>query len=198
LEIKEILDIQSASKQKNIVLPGDRIATIEEFEAGPGTTVSSDLVVATRVGDVLREMADRKVKVVPSKQASKLPEEGDSVIGTVQSAASSVAQVRIDAINELPSYKELSGMLSLRDDRRRRSPPVRPGDTIRAKVISTKNSIYHLSLEGKENGVLHTVCSLCGGRTIALGRDRVKCTECGFVDERQLAEDYTTLSHMEG
>jgi exosome complex component CSL4 len=184
-------------EKKAKVLPGDRIATIEEFEPGPGSTVVSDSVVATRVGSVVREMAERKVTVVPAKNPAKLPEVGDYIIGNVQSAASSVAQIRIDAINDEPSNKELSGMLSLRDDRRRRSPPLRAGDTIRAKVISTKNSIYHLALEGKETGVLHTVCSVCGGRVIAISHDRIKCTECGWVDERQLAEDFSTLSRME-
>jgi exosome complex component CSL4 len=189
---------ESVTTKRRIVLPGDPIATIEEFEAGPGSAVLADSVVATRVGTVVREMPERMVKVVPAKSAAKLPEAGDYIIGNVQSAASSVAQIRIDAVNDVPSNKELSGMLSLRDDRRRRSPPVKPGDTIRAKVISTTNSIYHLSLEGKESGVLQTVCSVCGGRVIALGRDRIKCTECGTVDERELAEEFPTLSRLEG
>jgi exosome complex component CSL4 len=178
-----------------IVLPGDRVATPEEFEAGPGSVVLLDSVVATRVGELVREMPERRVKVIPAKDlSSKLPEVGDSIIGNVQSASSSVAQIRIDAINDVPSSKELSGMLSLRDDRRRRSLPMRPGDTIRARVISTTNSIYHLGLDANGCGVLQTVCSVCGGRVIALGRDRIKCTECGYVDERQLAEDFASIS----
>ncbi len=186
------------TKRSEIVLPGDRVATIEEFEPGSGATVLSDSVVATRVGEVVREMSDRRVEVVPAKDlSSKLPEAGDSIIGNVQSAASSVAQVRIDAINDLPSSKELSGMLSLRDDRRRRSSPVRAGDTIRAGILSTTNSIYHLTLDCKGCGVVFTACSNCGGRVIALSRDRIKCTECGFVDERELAEDFTAISRSQ-
>jgi exosome complex component CSL4 len=193
------LDSQSETKTgKHIVLPGDRLATIEEFEPGPGSAVVSDAVVATRVGTLEREMADRRINVVPAKDLrSKLPEAGDFIIGSVQSAASSIAQIQIEAINDVPSSKELAGMLSLRDDRRRRSSPVRAGDIIRAKVISTTNSIYHLSLECKECGVLHTVCSNCGGRVIASGRDRVKCTECGFVDDRLLSDEFAFISRAE-
>jgi exosome complex component CSL4 len=184
---------------KKAVLPGDKIATIEEFEAGEGSTVVSDSVVATRVGSVVRKLPDREVSVAPAKDLrSKLPEPGDYIIGNVQSAASSIAQIRIDAINDVPSTKELTGMLSLRDDRRRRSPPIKAGDTIRARVISTKNAIYHLALEGKECGVLQTVCSICGGRVIAIGRDRIKCTECGWMDERELADDFSELSRVDG
>jgi exosome complex component CSL4 len=88
-------------------------------------------------------------------------------------------------------------MMSFRDDRRRRSSPVKPGDTIRAKVFSTKNSIYHLTLDAPDCGVLFTVCSVCGGSVIALGRDRVKCRECGTVDDRLLADDFIRLSRTQ-
>ena len=105
-----------------------------------------------------------------------------------------MAQITIIAIDDKVSDKELSGMLSLRDDRRRRSSPIRAGDTIRAKIISTKNSIYHLALDDTRTGIVKTVCSNCGGDVIALGTDRVKCKECGFVDERMLADDFIKYS----
>jgi exosome complex RNA-binding protein Csl4 len=189
---------KTTASKKDIVIPGDKISAIEEFEPGLGAMVVSDSVVATTIGTPVREMPDRKIVVKPLKTTlAKLPEVGDYILGNVQSAASSVAQVRIDAINDVPSTKELSGMLSLRDDRRRRSPPLKPGDTIRARVVSTMNSIYHLGLDGKECGVLHTTCSVCGGRVIQISRDRIKCTDCGSVDERQLAEDFAAISKLE-
>ncbi len=83
----------------------------------------------------------------------------------------------------------------MREDRRRRtSSPIKAGDLIRAKVSSTKNSIYHLSLDDPGAGVIETVCSNCGGNVMALSRDRVKCKECGFVDERILSEDFIKSS----
>jgi exosome complex component CSL4 len=179
-----------------LVLPGDSLATQEEFEAGFGSAVSGDNVVATRVGEVSPDVANRVMIVKPAKRdLAKLPEVGDYIIGTVQSAASSIAQVRIDAINDVPSSKDLSGMLSMRDDRHRRSSsPVKSGDIIRAKVTSTTNAIYHLSLDDPSCGVLYTVCSFCGNRVIALGRGAVKCTECGTVDDRMLSEDFIAYS----
>jgi exosome complex component CSL4 len=181
---------------RRIVLPGDSLATQEEFEAGFGSVVLGDNVVATRIGEVSPDMGNRIMIVKPARQyLAKLPEIGDYIVGTVQSAASSIAQVRIDAINDVPSSKDLSGMLSMRDDKHRRSSsPMKSGDVIRAKVISTTNSIYHLSLDDPRCGVLYTVCSFCGGRVIALGRGAVKCTECGSVDDRLLSEDFISYS----
>lgn len=192
-------DQKSRMREKissRLVLPGDSLATQEEFEAGFGSAVSGDNVVATRVGELSPDMVNRVMIVKPARQdIAKLPEKGDYVVGTVQSAASSIAQVRIDAINDIPSSKDLSGMLSMRDERHRRSSsPVRSGDVIRAKVISTTNAIYHLSLDDPRCGVLYTVCSVCGGRVIALGRGAVKCTECGTVDDRLLSEDFVAYS----
>ena len=182
--------------QKRHVLPGDSLAAQEEFEAGTGAVIYGGNVVASRVGEVSPDMVARTMRVKPARQdLAKLPETGDYVVGTVQSAASSIAQVKIDAINDLQSSKELSGMLSMRDDRRRRiSSPIKPGDVIRAKVISTTNAIYHLSLDDSRCGVLYTVCSFCGGRVVALGHGAVKCTECGMADDRMLSEDFIQFS----
>jgi exosome complex component CSL4 len=181
------------------VLPGDALATQEEFEPGSGSTVYGDNVVATLVGEVLPDMRNRVMNVRPIKhEPARLPEVGDYVIGTVQSAASSIAQVRIDAINEMRSSKDFTGMLSLRDDRHRRNAsPIRAGDVIRAKVSSTTNAIYHLSIDDAKCGVLYTVCSFCGNRVVALGRGSVKCTECGRTDERLLSEDFIAYSRSQ-
>jgi exosome complex component CSL4 len=180
-----------------VVLPGDQLATEEEFEPGSGAALSGENVVATRIGEVTPDMTNRVMIVKPARNdIARLPKIGDFITGTVQSSASSIAQIRIDAINDVPSSKDLSGMLSMRDDRRRRSSssPVRTGDAIRAKVVSTTNAIYHLSLDGPNSGVIYTVCSFCGNRVIGLGRGAVKCTECGMVDDRLLSEDFLAYS----
>ena len=177
-------------KQSIIVLPGDKLASIEEFVPGTGTATVGESIVSTVTGGKKPDMSNRVMNVKPAKAASEtLPQVGDYIIGFVDSASPNVGQITIQAINEIPSNKEFSGMLSLRDERRRRSPPIKPADIIRAKVISTKNSIFHLTINDPNCGVISTVCSNCGGRIVPLGRDRVKCPECGLVDDRLLAED---------
>jgi len=187
-------------KTGRLAIPGDKLATIEEFVSGKGSASLGDSIVSTVVGDVEPDMVNRVINVRGTKCADdSLPKVGDIIIGYVDSAQPSMAQVTIIALRDEQSDKELSGMLSMREDRRRRtSSPIKAGDIIRAKVISTKNSIYHLSLDDPKAGVIETVCTNCGGRVIAIGRDRVKCTECGFVDERILSDDFVKYSRMQG
>lgn len=178
-----------------VVFPGDKLASIEEFVPGPGSVIIGDLIVSTLVGGREADMSNRVVSVSSLKGTDYLlPKKGDTIIGFVDSAQTSAAQITIRAINETPSHKELGGLLSFRDDRRRKSNPIRTGDIIRARITSTKNSIYHLSLDCPNCGVLQTACSLCGGLVVALGKDRVKCRECGFVDERFLSDDFIKYS----
>jgi exosome complex RNA-binding protein Csl4 len=184
------------SKRGRLVVPGDALATIEEFVPGIGSASFGDEVVSTLVGDVEPDMKNRVINVKPVKNADdSLPKTGDMILGHVDSAQPSMAQVTIIAIENQTSDKELSGMLSMREDRRRRtSSPIKAGDIIRAKVVSTKNSIFHLSLDDPKAGVIETVCSNCGGDVIAVGRERIKCKECGFVDERILSEEFVKYS----
>lgn len=191
-------DNRPASARTRFVLPGDPLGAEEEFEAGPGSAkVDGGLIVASRMGEASPDMSRRVVSVKPAKEKiAKVPQVGDIIVGTVESAASSIAQVTINAINDEPSSKRFAGMLSMRDpDRRRRnSTPIKPGDTLRARIFSTTNSIYHLTLDCANCGVLYTVCSFCGGRVISLGRGSVKCTECNSVDERILSDDFIAFS----
>lgn len=178
-----------------MVFPGDKLATIEEFVSGSGSAIVGDSIVSTVVGNEEPDMSNRVMNVSSVKENDNiLPTSGDTIIGFVESAQISAAQITIKAINESTSHKELGGLLSLRDDRRRKSNPIRAGDTLRATITSTKNSIYHLSLDCPNCGVLQTVCGNCGGTVVALGKDRVKCRECGFVDERLLSEDFIKYS----
>jgi exosome complex RNA-binding protein Csl4 len=179
-----------------IAIPGDKLATIEEFVPGTGSVSLGDSVVSTVVGDVEPDMANRVINVKPVKSVEEnLPKVGDLIVGHVDSSQPSMAQITILAVNEQLNDKQLSGMLSMREDRRRRtSSPIKAGDIVRAKVISTKNSIYHLSLDDQKAGVIKTACTNCGGNVIAIGRDRVKCKECGFVDERILSEEFVKSS----
>ena len=181
-------------KTKN-VLPGDRLASIEEFVPGTGTAAIGESIISTIAGSKSPDMVSRVMNVVPSRSALKsIPRVGDYITGRVDSASPSVAQVTIGSIIDVPSNREFAGMLSTRDERRRNSTPIRAADTIRAKVISTKNSIFHLAIDDPNCGVIKTVCSSCGGPVVPLGRDRVKCPECGLVDDRLLAEEMVRSS----
>lgn len=182
--------------QKRKVLPGDKLATIEEFEPGQGSTVNGDSVISTVVGESSPDMQNRTISVKTDKSIGiGVPATGDFIVGKVQSAQPSIAQIEIESVNDILSNKQFTGMLSMRDERRRRtSSPIKAGDVVRARVISTKNAIIQLAVDSPKCGVLYTVCSNCGKEVFAISRDRVKCRECGWVDERLLSEDFIRSS----
>ena len=178
-----------------MVFPGDKLASIEEFVAGSGSAIVGDEIVSTIVGSKDPDMSNRVMNVSSFRSYTELlPKKGDDIIGFVESTQTAAAQIVIRAVNDTISHKELGGLFSLRDDRRRKWNPLRAGDTIRARIASTTNSIYHLTLDCQNCGVLQTVCTVCGGSVVALGKDRVKCRDCGFVDERLLSEDFIKYS----
>lgn len=177
-------------KTKAKVIPGDNLATIEEFSPGSGTTAIGESVISTLAGTLEADMSNRIIRVRPANlQSANIPKVGDYITGLVESSSPSVVQITIKAVNETESSKEFSAMLSMREERRRNTP-IKAADLVRAKVVSTKNSIFHLGLTDSTCGVISTVCSSCGGTIVPIGRDRVKCPECGLVDDRLLADDF--------
>ena len=65
----------------------------------------------------------------------------------------------------------------------------RPGDVVRARVISDKNRVYHLSTKDKNLGVVYAFCSRCGYALEPKGHD-LFCLRCGKTEKRKTALDY--------
>jgi len=66
---------------------------------------------------------------------------------------------------------------------------VKLGDIVRCGVHSLMNGMIHLSLNDDHAGVIYALCSNCGKPLLRAG-SRVKCVECGNVEERKLADDF--------
>jgi len=184
--------LQKSKGKGKAVMPGDELAVIEAFEAGSNTFVDNGEVRALRVGYAEPDKKQRVISVKPSRGSIGVPKPGDVIIGTVETAQPSIANILIEEINDKYSEASFSGMLQSSGDPRardRRRVTCKPGDVVRAHVYSVKNSIYHLSVDRPEDGVLYTICSQCGGSVIRV-RDSVKCNECGYLEERKLASDF--------
>ena len=65
----------------------------------------------------------------------------------------------------------------------------KPGDIIRAKVISEKNRIYHLTTNDNGLGILYAFCSRCG-TLLEPQRYELKCPKCGNIENRKMSSDY--------
>jgi len=175
-------------------IPGDRLAVIEEFKSSEGTYTDRDIIRAFRLGVANFDNKRKEIKVKPSQKLKNVPNVGDNIIGQVDVFQGNLANVKIYYINDKRSYSGFTGMLILRSGssprKRRKTIMCKLGDIIRAKVTSKENAIIHLSINSGDNGILYATCSSCGGGTERFDQ-KIKCTNCGSIEERKLASDFS-------
>ena len=61
---------------------------------------------------------------------------------------------------------------------------------IRGRVVSMLNSTIHIVIDEKEFGLLYTICFNCGGDTVRVNNNTIKCIECGLYEDRKMTHDY--------
>jgi exosome complex component CSL4 len=176
-----------------VALPGDFLASPEEFLPGKNTYEQGDSVRATLSGRVEKDLSKREVAVSPAVVA-KTPKVGDVVVGQVEAAMTSTAGVRISYLNGTETLAGFPGTIFTRSERGgrgERRTVVKLGDVVRARVSSTLNGMNQLSLDEPHLGVLATMCSICG-TPLVRGDGRASCEQCGNVEERKFADDFGT------
>jgi exosome complex component CSL4 len=124
----------------------------------------------------------------------RIPKINDIIVGQVETATANVVNVKIHTVNELINFGKFTGMMLLKNQRdrrmRQRKITYKLGDIIRAKIKSTKNAIFHISIDCKECGVIDTFCSECGNNNMSREGQKLKCRVCGNIEERMFAPDF--------
>jgi len=180
-------------KSGQLVVPGDRLGVIEEFEPGPGTYVEEGTIYSLATGRALMDLLRKKVSVYPGTLTSGVPRVGGTVIGQVSEVQNKQATVRIFQVGSRTLSGFFTGLLHISDVSPRYVESMydvcKAGDIIRAKVIGDKNRVFHLSTNDKDLGVVYAFCSRCG-HVLSFRRLRMRCIECGNVEHRKTAQDY--------
>ena len=104
---------------ENAIFPGDKIASIEEFEAGYNTFDDGDMVRAATVGQKDIDRTTQTANIKHPKTLS-IPKIADIVIGTVAAVMSSMIAVSIDYINGEPTKSKVECVCSTRNIRRKK------------------------------------------------------------------------------
>lgn len=183
------------SKQESgqFVLPGERLGVIEEFIPDAGTYVKDGVIYSKVVGRALLDLVNRRVSVFPLIRGALVPKVGNTVLGQVSNVQSESASVRIFKINNKRLSGIFTGVLHISDVQMRYVDSMfdvcKPGDIIRAEVISEKNKVYHLSTKDKNLGVVYAFCSQCGF-LLEQRRQAMHCPRCGKIEKRKTALDY--------
>lgn len=189
--------LKSDQRNGSLVLPGERLGVIEEFIPDSGTYVKDGVIYSKIIGRALMDMLNRKVSVYPVKEGAVVPKVGVTILGQIGNAQSDNVLVRIVQVGTKKKMSGVfSGILHISDVSDRyidsMNEVCKPGDIIRAKVISEKNQIYHLATNDKNLGVLHAFCSLCG-TLLEQQKQEMHCPKCGNVERRKTAVDYGKL-----
>jgi exosome complex component CSL4 len=183
----------SERKKNQFVLPGERLGVIEEFTPDAGTYVKDGVIHSGVVGQVLFDLVNKRVSVHPLVHEALVPKVGSTVLGQVSNAQAENANVRIFKVDDKPISGVFTGVLHISDVQPSYVESMfsvcKPGDIIRAKVISEKNQVYHLSTNDKDLGVVYAFCSYCG-YTLELKRQGMHCPRCGKIEKRKITLDY--------
>jgi len=183
----------SDRKSGQFVLPGERLGVIEEFIADAGTYVRDGVIYSKVVGRALLDFPNKRVSVYRLVREVTVPKTGSIIVGQVANVQKQNAFVRIYEIDKTQLSGFFSGILHVSDVQLRYVDSMfsvcKPGDIMRAKVISDKNGTYHLSTKDRNLGVVYAFCSQCG-YMLELRRQRMHCPRCGKIEKRRTALDY--------
>lgn len=184
-----------SSERKNIhfVVPGERLGVIEEFTPDPETYVKEGIIYSKTIGRALLDLSNKRVSVHPLVHRARVPKIGSIVVGQVSNVQSENTSARIFKIDDEPLSGSFTGVLHISDVQLSYVESMfdvcKPGDIMRAKVISEKNQVYHLSTKDKSLGVVYAFCSRCG-YALEPKRQTMYCPRCGRIEKRKSASDY--------
>ncbi|WXG43010.1 MAG: exosome complex RNA-binding protein Csl4 [Promethearchaeati archaeon SRVP18_Atabeyarchaeia-1] len=177
----------------DLVVPGDRIGVIEEYVPSEGTYEEGGTIFSSRIGVILVDKVEKKVKVFRRLNKPIPPNNGDIVIGKIVFVHKQVAEVSIARIRGQSLSTSASGLIHISqvsDEYTDSMDSVfKPGDVVRARIVNASHLPYQLSTAGSTLGVLYTLCSRCG-TPLALSGSRLSCPACYNVEERKLSLNY--------
>jgi exosome complex component CSL4 len=192
----KVLWLEPQDSKRNsgqFVLPGEQLGVIEEFIPDVGTYVKDGVIHSKVVGRALVDFLNKRVSVYPLAHGARVPKVGSLIVGQVSNVQPQTATVRIFKIGKRILSGVFTGFLHVSDVHLRFVDSMfdacKPGDILRAKVISDKNRVYHLSTKERSLGVVYAFCSNCGSMLEQRGRG-LQCLRCGKIEKRKTAIDY--------
>ncbi|MEM0149567.1 MAG: exosome complex RNA-binding protein Csl4 [Candidatus Micrarchaeaceae archaeon] len=188
--------------EEKLVLPGEKIATEEEFTGGANTYAESGIIYSSVIGRAVT--AEKKVSVVPAGREVRQIDKNMLVIGVVTDMVKSVIFIKIDDISidhkEYLALKDGKVLLERprprfgRDSSRgapKQEKPCSVGDTVLAKVLYNDKDAYTLTLDCRECGVVHATCEICGGELVYRKEvNALVCKDCGHREFKRVSIFY--------
>ena len=193
--------MKESVKNNEIALTGQYLGVVEEYLPDKQSTyVREGQIYATKTG-IVNINKDRRAIEIKSYQEEdrRTVKINDLVIGTLlflrlYSVGISFATIN----NKIHFNSSYFGNIHVSHISHKFIEKISDAfqitDIVRAKVIRQEQNEYRLSTVGKNFGVIHADCSICGTTLEKIGVDRLRCPRCGNVENRKLASDYGNVT----
>ncbi len=176
-----------------MAMPGDELATSEEYISGDGTYEREGVIYAGVMGKPVFNESDMTVSVQEVRRNCKL-KPGDMVLGEVTGVTNTIANISVSGFDHYPErwVSGEAGVIHISKVTEAYTDDVRKeyhvGDLVRARVLQAAPSLQ-LSSREPELGVLKARCGRC--RMFMSNRSgKLFCPECDRVEHRKLAKDF--------
>jgi exosome complex component CSL4 len=183
---KDMEDSKKSDSEEEWVLPGDKIAVIEEFLPDETCYEQDGGIYSNTVGRVVTDTKRHKISVVP-KNPHRTIRNGDIGIGRVEFMKKQIASINIYHLNHDKQEIPVSAVLHVSEASRRfvknMYEVTRPGDWIRFRIIRAAKPVY-VSLIGEGLGVIIAYCIQCGHELNFKRRNTLECPNCDFKQTR--------------
>ena len=189
----------SEKNEETLVLPGDVIATAEEYVPGRNTTEINGDVISLAFGALRKDDNSLIISVSTPKKKVRL-HSGQIVYGRIVKMDQRRANVKVGAV-----FDKQLGLIEYNGDGsigmssqygRNNEPSMHVGDIIRAKILRIGDRGLDLGIFGKNLGVLRTLCSKCR-LPLVRRNSSLYCDNCERTELRKVAEDYGMINIME-
>lgn len=175
------------------VVPGDKLGVVEQFMPGPGTYESQGNIYSKVIGEAVVDVLNKTVSVNLKTKAPVVPAVGEVAVGVVTNTQEKMATVSLYKIGEHQVPLPFTGILHISASSQRFERNMvdvcKPGDLLRARIVSVSNRVPQLTTAERGLGVVLAHCSRCG-RVLRLRDRTLECENCRVIERRRLAEDY--------
>lgn len=183
-------------KTGDFVVPGEFLATAEEFVPGEGAYEEDGEVYSSCTGVVLVDVRTKRISVFPRTAVPPELKQGDTIVGKIEEVRDQVAKVYIGVLRgredrqlPLPDLGTIHVSQARGSYVKDLSREFKPGDIVRARVTNVRRGTIQLTTAGDGLGVIMASCSKCRTPLDKEGT-KLKCPSCGNVELRNLASDY--------
>ena len=193
--------MKESAKNNEIAITGQYLGVVEEYLPDKQSTyVREGQIYATKTGIVSINKDRRAIEIKSYQEEDRRTVKiNDIVIGTLlflrlYSVGISFATIN----NKIHFNSSYFGNIHVSHISHKFIEKISDAfqitDIVRAKVIRQEQNEYSLSTVGKDLGVIHADCSICGTTLERIGVNKLRCPRCGNVENRKLASDYGNVT----